>query len=124
MPRPWALAKWWMLSAVLALNIPLFVPRCEVRGVGRWFGYAAAVLGVAAVYFAGMHLRSGDDTYLETALPVVAAAVLATWVGVAARAWFPTGLLAGLDAAASRPWLRRVANWPSDEDDAPEAGAR
>ena len=116
MPRPWALAKWRMLCAVLALNIPLFLADRDLRGVGRWAGYAAIVLGVAALYFGGMQLATGDDTYLESALPVVAAAFAATWVAVAGRAWFPAGLLAGLDALGSRPWLRRFAAWPDDEE--------
>ena len=115
MPRPWAVAKWRMLCAVLALNIPLFLADRGLRGVGRWAGYAAIVLGVAALYFGGMQLATGDDTYLESALPVVAAAVTATWVAVAGRAWFPAGLLPGLDTLGRSPWLSRLAAWPDDE---------
>jgi len=115
MPRPWAVAKWRMLCAVLALNIPLFLADRDLRGVGRWAGYAAIVLGVAALYFGGMQLATGDDTYLESALPVVAAAFTATWVAVAGRAWFPAGLLPGLDTLGRSPWLSRLAAWPDDE---------
>jgi hypothetical protein len=115
MPRPWALAKWRMLCAVLILNIPLFLADRDVRGVGRWAGYAAVALGIAALYFGGMQHATGDDTYLESAVPVIAAAFAATWVAVAGRAWFPAGLLAGLDSLARHPWLWGVADWPDDE---------
>ena len=115
MPRAAALVKWRAICGLLFLAAPLFVPPAGVRGLGRWFGYAAALLGASATYFAWKQHSTLDDGHLETAATLVAAAVLSAWVAVAARAWFPDGLLPALDAWASRGWLRRVANWPRDE---------
>ena len=113
MPRPWALLKWRLLTlALLAVVVPLVRAERDVRGLARWAGHAAAVLAVSTVYFTGSQLLWGDDTYLESALPTLAATVVMTWVAVCGRAWFPGGLLAGLDALARRPGFRRIAAWP------------
>ncbi|HET7341038.1 MAG TPA: hypothetical protein VFL90_06220 [Methylomirabilota bacterium] len=113
MPRPWALLKWRLLTLVLAANAALLVrTSATLRGLGRWAAYAAAALAVATLYFVGMQLLWADDTYLETALPVVAATAVMLWLAVAGLAWFPAGLLPALDVLARETRARRIAAWP------------
>jgi hypothetical protein len=115
MPWFWARAKWSLLCAVVLLHaLFLLASRRVVAGTARWAGYVAVGLAVVAAYFGGSALLRQDDSNFENAASAIFGAVAATWVAIAGQAWFPRGLLAGLDDLTRWRWLRRLSEWPSD----------
>jgi hypothetical protein len=115
-PRVWSLAKWAIIFLLLILTTPIYldknVPvfRRSIGFITGGFALIAAILGFCGIF-------SHTDALIETGVKFMVFSLFGGFVFFATHSWLADGLLPALDRLANRKWLRKLATWPSNEED-------